>query len=117
MDIVYLRSQLIASKDFLSKIFIGKPRQNCKAISLADEKKLNILIKILHLVCNGHIKIRKEHFEVIARSRRLGLLKSKFERKASYVCVLRSSIIEKQQVLKQFCSLYPLLLHFLFFLD
>lgn len=114
MDTVYLRSLMLENKDFLAKLFKGKPRQNCREVLSASEKKLNLLIKILHLVCNGHIRIAKEHFNIILKSKRMGLLKSKFEKKASFLSTLGSTVAEKQQVLRQFCALYPLILHFVF---
>jgi hypothetical protein len=117
MDIVYLRSQMLDRKDFLAKIFRGNSRQNRKIILCEEEKNLNILVKILHLIVNGHIKIGKEQFKCIVKSRRLGKLRSLFEKKSSYVSILKSSINKKKEVLVQFSSIYCKLLHFLFFLD
>lgn len=117
MDIDYLHHLMLASKNFLAKLYESTPRQNCRVISLANENELNILIKILHLVCNGHIKVRKQDFTIIRKSKRLGLLKSKFEKKASLGCALNLSVKEKQHLLKKFCAIYPSILYFLFFLD
>lgn len=117
MDTVYLRSLLLADKDFLSKLFTNSPRKNKLTLSNADEKKLNTLIKVLHLVCNGHIKVRKQDFERIKRSKRMPFLKRTFEKKASYIHTLKLTRIEKQKLLVKLISVYKYLFHYLFFLE
>lgn len=117
MDKVYLRSQLLAKKDFIKRIYKGNSRQNRRIISAAEEKNLNILIKILHLVCNGIIKIRKDHFAIILKSRRFSILKKNFEKKNSYVESVHLNLPEKRKLLQKFAALYSNILYFLFNLD
>jgi len=114
MDIVYLKSEFLNVKGFFYDLYTGNARSNANKIYNADDKKLDVLIKALHLICNGHIHLRKEDFSIIKKSKRLNFLKFNFERKDSYVGLLTGSRDDKIKVLRKMSALYPTLLYSFF---
>lgn len=114
MDIVYLKSEFLNFKGFFYDLYTGNPRSNANKIYNSDDKKLDVLIKCLHLICNGHIHLRKVDFAVLKKSKRLNFLKFHFEKKASYVKMLQSSRGEKIDALRKLSALYPTILFSLF---
>lgn len=87
---------------------------NFKRIAFANNKELNTLIKILHLICNGKIKLRKIDYQALEKSKRLKKLRKLFEEKLSLVKNLNSERESKVQALKQFSALYRHLLYTMF---
>lgn len=114
MDTAYLRNEFLTVKGFLKELSTLNPRRNASKIYHATEKELDILIKILHLVCIGKISLRKSDFEAIKQSKRLHLLKSHFETKSSLITALKKDKSEKVTLLKKFCALYSNLLYTMF---
>ena len=114
MDIVYLKSEFLSVKGFLFELYSGNARSNANKIFNADDKKLDILIKALHLIANGHIHIRKEDYAVLKKSKRLNFMKFHFDRKDSYVHLLTGSREEKIKTLRKMSALYPSLLYTFF---
>ena len=114
MDIPYLRGEFLQVKGFLNDLYSSNPRANTTRITFANTKCLNTLIKILHLICNGNITIRKIDHAALSKSRRLKTLRNYFESKKDFVNLLNSSSEEKIKVLKLFVALYKNLLYTMF---
>ena len=114
MDIPYLRGEFLQVKGFLKDLYSNNPRSNTTRISFANTKSLNTLIKILHLVCNGNITIRKADHEALVKSRRLKTLRNSFESKKDFVNLLNSNSEQKIKILKLFVALYKNLLYTMF---
>lgn len=114
MDISYLKSEFLNVKSFLYDLYTGNPRQNASRISNAVECKLNVLIKILHLICIGEIHLRKSDHETIKKSKRLNFLKINFNSKINFLRLLNSPREQKIIVLRKFCSIYQPLLFTMF---
>ena len=58
-----LKSYLIRDKGFLKQLYEGpNPLKNKKVLTCADDSELNTLIKYLHYLSNGEIKMKKECF-------------------------------------------------------
>ena len=114
MDIVYLKSEFLNVKGFLYELYTGNAKSNANKILNAEEKKLDVLIKAIHLICNGKIYLRKQDFAVLKKSKRLNFMKFHFERKASFVNLLENSREEKIKILRQFSALYPTILYSFF---
>ena len=85
MDIPYLRGEFLQVKGFLNDLYSNNPKANSTRISFANVKSLNTLIKILHLICNGNITIRKADHSALVKSRRLKTLRSYFETKNNFL--------------------------------
>ncbi len=110
-----VKSYLIRDKGFLRELYEGPDKlKNNKILNFASDVKLNTLIRFLHLLSNGEIKIKKENFEKLQAHRKLGFLKRHVEKKAAVSRLLKSERIEKLKFLKQLSSLYPALLYCLF---
>jgi len=114
MDVVYIKSELLNVKGFLHKLYLSNPRSNAVALNNASDQELDTLIKVLHLISNGKIHLRKQDFAILKKSKRLNFLKNYVERKDSYVQLLQSNREDKIQVLRKFCALYNSLLYLLF---
>ena len=114
MDIVYLKSEFLNVKGFLYALYTGNARSNANKIFNADDKKLDVLIKALHLICNGHITMKKEDYAVLKKSKRLNFMKFHFDRKDSYVKLLQGSREDKISVLRKMSALYPTILYTFF---
>lgn len=114
MDVDYLKSEFLNVKAFLYDLYIGNARQNAIKISNAVDEKLNVLIKILHLICSGEIHLRKQDHETIKKSKRLNYLKQNFNTKVSFVRLLNSPREQKIIVLRKFSAIYKPLLYTMF---
>jgi hypothetical protein len=114
MDVDYLKSEFLNFKSFLYKLYVGNPRQNASVITQSTDEKLNVLIKILHLICVGKIHLRKVDHETIKKSKRLNYLKLNFNTKNSFINLLKSPREEKIVVLRKFSAIYQPLLFTMF---
>jgi hypothetical protein len=114
MDVDYLKSEFLNVKSFLYKLYTENPRQNAATLNQSIDQKLDVLIKILHLICTGVIHLRKVDHEVIKKSKRLNFLKSNFNTKLSYIRLLKSPREQKLIVLRKFCGIYQALLFTMF---
>jgi hypothetical protein len=79
MDKVYLRSLFVQEKDFLKKLYDGQGN----ALTFASDKSLNTLIKILHLIAEGHIPMRKQDEAEIKTAKKFNSL-NKFASKTFF---------------------------------
>ncbi len=117
MDIPYLRSLMINHKAFLKNLYTGNNLLNFKTIENANDRQINIVIRILHLIANGVIPMKAAQFKIVKGSKRFKLLREKFESSAAFNKNLNSKITDKTtrvRLLKQFASLYPHLFYTLF---
>jgi len=59
-----VKALLIRDKEFLKSLYEAKSAARCKnVLNFASDPKLNTLVKFLHMVSNGEIKVKKEHFD------------------------------------------------------
>ena len=106
---------LIRDKAFLRELYEGPSRiSNNRIITSASDNKLNTLIRFLHFLANGEIKMKRENFEIVQANRKLAFLKRKVEKKAALSRLLQSERIDKVNFLKQLSSIYSALLYCLF---
>jgi hypothetical protein len=111
MDKVYLRHLFEINRDFLKQVYESQNKN--KIITSANDNCLDILIRILHLIATGQITLRKDDQEIIIKSRRMKKLEL-FESKKYFSDLLRNSRETKLLVLKQFISIYSVLLYSFF---
>ena len=110
-----LKSYLIRDKPFLRELYEGSNKvKNNQVLYFASDTKLNTLIRFLHYVVNGVIKIKRENFEIIENAHKLKLIKSKVEKKKHMNVLLKSERKEKLKFLNKLCNLYSALLSTLF---
>ena len=114
MDTAYLRGEFLQVKGFLYDLYTNNPRANSSKLTFANAKCLNTLIKVLHLICNGDITIRKVDHTALVKSRRFKTLRTHFENKKDYLQMLNASSEEKIKTLKFFVALYKNLLYTMF---
>lgn len=100
-------------KAFLEELYCSQSAPNSKRlINFASDTKLNTLLRYLHFLANGEIKIKKEHFDKLPR-RLITLLRRSFEKKAAIKRLIASERQSKLKILFKLCGflqelLYPL---------
>ena len=109
------KRHLIRDKPFLRELYEG-PNQifNNRLLMFASDIKLNTLIRFLHFLSNGEIKITHENFEIIEANKKLKLIKKNVEKKAALSQLLKSEREVKIKFLKQLSRIYSALLYCLF---
>ena len=102
-------------KEFLRELYVSDNLYKVKTIlNGASDLKLKTLIKFLHFLSNGEIRIKKENFEKIKSSKRLQLKKKNVEAKAALQRLLKSERKAKLKFLIHLNTIYPFLLYCLF---
>jgi intein-encoded DNA endonuclease-like protein len=112
MDKVYLLSLFQTQKPFLKRLYKAEENVN-QTLLVANDHSLNVLVRILHLIANGEIVLRKSDSDLIKKSLRMKKL-LQFESKKYFLQVLNGSRDDKLKLLRQFSSLYPTLLYSFF---
>jgi hypothetical protein len=110
-----LKSYLIRDKGFLKKLYEGPdPLKNKKVLTTAEDSELNTLIKYLHFLANGEIKMKKESFQIIQESHKLKFLQKGVEKKTKVHSLLKEPRAAKLKFLCQLVRIYSPLLYPLF---
>jgi hypothetical protein len=110
-----MKSLLIRDKLFLRELYEGpNPLKNIRILRGANDTQLDTLLKFLHFLANGEIKIKKENFEIIEREKKLKLIKAKVERKQNLNKLLKSDRSDKLKFLNKLSNVYGALLYTLF---
>lgn len=101
-------------KVFLEELYCSNSASNSKRIlNFASDNKLNTLIKLLHFISNGEIKLKREHFDKIPR-RLIVLLRKNFEKKSVCRQHLSAERLPKLKLLGKLTSIFQELLYPLF---
>ena len=105
---------LVRDKVFLNELYDSQSLPNTKRLLLfASDQKLDTLIKLLHFVSNGQIKLKKDHFNVFSKSQ-ITLMKKKFEKKKTLKDFLKEERKVKLSILQKLAPILPQLLYPLF---
>ena len=109
-----LKSLLLRDKQFLKELYESQSASHSKNIlNFASDAKLNTLIKFLFMVSNGHIKIKREHFDKLS-SHHVKLFKKHLDTKAGLQRLLSAERKHKLQYLYKFNTCFKDLLYTLF---
>jgi hypothetical protein len=115
MDKDTVKKYLVRDKVFLRQLYEGEDRlKNNKILNFASDSKLNTLLKFLHFLSNGDIKIKRENFEILQSNKKLNVLKRNVEKKAALARLLKSEREAKLKFLKKLSNVYSSLLYCLF---
>ena len=105
---------LVRDKVFLNELYSSQSVPNTKRMLLfASDQKLDTLIRVLHFISNGEIKLKKAHFDVFSKSQ-VSLLKKKFEKRKVLRDFLKEERKVKLSVLQRLAVIMPQLLYPLF---
>ena len=102
------------NKTFLWKLYELKSEDKKglkELINQASAHQLILLIKVLHVLLNGHVPIKKIHFERIKWAKKWPLLTRSFESKAEYRKLKQSPAIVQRKVLLKITVYHELLFH------
>jgi hypothetical protein len=99
----------------LRELYEGpNPLKNNRILNSANDSQLNTLIKFLHFLANGEIRMKKENFKVIENANKLKLIKAKVEKKKNMNNLIKSERKLKLKFLNKLSNLYDALLDTLF---
>lgn len=111
MDNERFKAQLIRDKEWLRELYENENIASSKRIlNFASDSKIDTLLKFIHLVSNGVIKITKENFDKIG-STQFKIIQRHFESKIAINKLLRS---ERRAKLQKLTKLLPALRFLLF---
>jgi len=114
MDQSNFKALLVRDQLWLEELYSTPSLPNRKRLlNSASDKKLDTLLKFLHLLTTGEIKMHKKNFDALEKSK-LRVLRRSFESKASIKRLLKSERLEKLKPLQKICSVLPILLYTLF---
>jgi hypothetical protein len=110
-----MKTLLMRDKAFLKSLYEGSnPLKNKRILNSSNDSQLDTLIKYLHFVANGIIKIKKENFEAIKENNKLKLIKSNVESKSKLQILLKNDRSSKIKFLNKLSKIYNVLLYVLF---
>jgi len=76
-----MKTLLLRDKDFIKSLYDSQSSARSKTIlNFASDSKINTLIKLLHMITNGQIKVKKEHFDTLS-PQQLKFIQKHFESK------------------------------------
>ena len=108
------KTQLIRDKLFLKELYQSNSLSKSKQILyFASDAEISTVLKYIHLVSNGEIKIKKANFEAL-KKHHLAAIKKNFERKAKFLLILRLNRKDKIKILSKFAPVFSHLLAPLF---
>jgi hypothetical protein len=112
-----VKSYLLRDKGFLKELFEG-PNELSKTkkhrLQISEDSELNTLIKYLHFVANGEIKIKKTNFKIIEESKKLPLIIRTIEKKQKTIALLKGPRVLKLKFLLKLVDILGPLLYALF---
>lgn len=112
MDKVYLKSLFTAEKDFLKKLYKGE--EGVSILMLANDKSLNVVIQILHLLAIGEIPMKQETESLLKSSRKYNKLRQFTGKDFFRQLLYKASRETKVKELKQFVKVFPSIFYSLF---
>ena len=108
------KSLLQRDKIFLKELYESNSKAKSKNIlTFATDSEINTLIKYIHFVANGIIKIKKQNFDAIGQ-RHLSFSRKHFESKSSLQRLNQLLRKDKIKLLLKFIPIYNHLLAPLF---
>lgn len=110
-----MKSYLLRDKAFLKQLYIGSDAgKNKKVLQTAEDSELNTLIKFLHFLSNGEIRMKKDNFKQVEENGKLKWLTRFVEKKSKLQNLLKSPRKDKLKFLNKLSNVYSPLLHSLF---
>ena len=110
-----VKALLLRDKGFLKQLYEGDdPFKNKRVLQAADDSELNTLIKFLHFLSTGEIKMKKENFQKIQEAHKLKLLTKSVEKKSRALTLIKGPRRDKIKFLNQLLRIYASLLDCLF---
>ena len=108
-----MKALLLRDKEFLKSLYEADAVNAKRILMISSDSKLITLIRFLHMVSNGQIRIKKEHFDSLA-NKHLKIFRKDFEPKAAAKRLLSGERAIKIQILGKFVNLFHELLFTLF---
>jgi len=108
------KALLVRDKEWLQELYQCESLPNRKRLlNSASDKKLDTLIKFIHLLSTGAIKIHKKIFDLLSKAN-IQYLRKVFEKKPIVKQLLSSERNLKLKKLQKLINILPYLLYTLF---
>ena len=108
------RNYLVRDKEWLEQLYTStNTLQTKRLLNFATDTRLDTLIKYLHYLSSGAIKIKRANFEAVKGSH-LAVIKKNFESKTALNRNLQFDREHKLKILRKFVDSFPHLLYPLF---
>jgi len=105
---------LVRDKEFLRQIYSSSSVPNTKRlIVFASDQQLDTVLKLMHFISNGQMRLKKSHFDSFSKAQ-ITLLKKNFEKKATFAKLLKSDRKDKVKLIQKLLPIMHFLLHPLF---
>jgi hypothetical protein len=106
---------LIRDKGFLKELYEGSNHLTKKhRLQTSEDSELNTLLKYLHFVSNGEIKIKYSNFKILQESKLLKVITKHVEKKSKLFSLLKASRVTKLNFLFKLTKVFGPLLYALF---
>jgi hypothetical protein len=110
-----MRNLLLRDKVFLRTLYNTDTLVSAKKVlNGANDSQLVTLLKYLHFLANGDIKIKKSNFEIIENHKKLHVIKRQVENKKALRDILLKDRVYKLNFLNKLGNIYHPLLYSLF---
>jgi hypothetical protein len=110
-----VKQLLVRDKGFLRELYESQSPTNIKRLlNFASDSKLNTLLKFLHFLAIGEIRIKKANFEIIKSEKRLTYIKKHVETKVGINRLVKAERKQKLKFLNHLACVYANLLYCLF---
>lgn len=100
-----VRNLMIRDKLFLKALYEGQ-----NILKTADDAQLHTVIKYLHFLANGEVKLKRDKFKALEDSKILHFIQMKLEKKQSIVKLIKESRITKLRILQKLMPYFKILL-------
>ena len=98
------KAVLQRDKLFLKDLYTSNSVSKCKQLlNFASDLELNTLVKYIHFISNGHIKIKKQNFDALTK-RHLNVIKKHLEKKSQTQTLVQAPRKVKLQLLFKLCT-------------
>jgi hypothetical protein len=110
-----MRNLLLRDKVFLRALYSSETLNSAKKVlNGANDSQITTLLKYLHFLANGDIKIKKSNFDIIQNHKKLHLIKTQVESKKALRTILMKDRADKLNFLNKLAPIYPAILYSLF---
>lgn len=107
------KQYLVRDKEFLERLYSSSVPNAKRQLNQASDSKLNTLVQLIHFICNGEIKIKKEHFENMPK-RLILFMRKNFEKKTKTRTIVSGERLPKLKLLHKLAPILQELLYPLF---
>lgn len=105
-----LRKKLLGEQELLKNIANSSTSRVRHLLNASNSKQLHLLVKIIHHIVSGDIKLKTSDFALVTKAKKLSFLTREFEREKDLAILLKKDRGDILSVLYKIQSVIPILL-------